>query len=1505
MTNPFLVQSQGNPFLISPARNETVVTSTTEPGLFRDGFNFAKNLGGLIYAISPYGARTDEQEQKVVELRTAMSRQASNQWEGAKRVVNQVGETLSAISDYALASNVTATAGLPRAGDTREAVMQRSHDARRFSQEVQNAHPQVEALISSLSEPTQLVGSIVSSAVSMPAMMVDMLVYKPVEAATGMKLTEAEVRPLTQEEGIVATTVSLSNIAMIAAGPAIKAAATSAIEGIAMSRMATGFAVGGAAVAAEAPITISPLIRNIAAHVTTAGAEGVLQGYVAGAGQESVYEQALMGVMFAPIGLLTGAIRFRGFKPELFNEFGVPEQVKAELQDIAALQLNHVTDRMALTEIATLPQALVKAPSLLSSVMTSRIDADPGVVGVINRVVDVRRILKKHGENLALHSNGDGKFGVTPGTWKVLYAGPEAFGENRRAVMNEFKKTGQLPEGARQIASYEGGDYYVGKTNSEGMVAITSLEMKTTKQVPVSELRDIRESVVILDRPAFYDTHFENFQKTHNPDLALAPQIAQYVADNKLGHKAVPITREFGERYNKSIIDSSPELKMENEQLIKLQLDVANMHSRQLTTMSEQLARSARSNNVYIESTNGGYALRDVNSGEIIRTADTAKEARAILNEIAQSQVNANPLEKSLLIHLSEELPDYSVEQWDRLSQESMMFDVDRINGTYWGGSKLDLLLSSFDAAHPRFASFEAFLAGVDQLHGTRLHGQYYFDTQAETRKLKSTIKGIRNSPLQLAIENLATVVVKNGGEARMETISGWIETLSYDEMSQPNGLASNFDVSQTGAEKIAQEALARGVDLRNVYRWRRQRYALENQYKSYYVDKARTQLAVQLENLTSLEFDPEAIRESLEEMYKSIANQYLADPKYIKELAKLDGDVNILSGNKLGDYSAIDDMIMKELKGNPKHSANTLYGASRIWDALREPEKALTRADYATKHNMSHTELKLGELINQQYEFLGDKFGVNSDGRLVGFLNHYRSWGDPLDPPHVQRFVDGMDDAGQREFVSSMLRTGEVGNYVRNPLHALDAYIRTGAKLQLHRTLDNWAQFTAEEILKITNLDVRKKVAERVHSYEDSLLGVPELDERHYRGIKQRLLEHMGQDPQTVAKAIEGVNSGFDTVQNLVSSSLLGARPVMAIRDFGDVIQKYNVFHGPARVKRLLQQMGKGVSVETYNTLVDIGAIVDADYKEIYNPTTAAKKPTWLNKTSSELAQVAFETSYQPQMFKKLQVAIYLESREFTRQLLNDVLTDKTTKAKAYEKLFMNSWDDATKQYFDDLVTGGHVEKAAHYLAVNETQRSAGIAGMGNAPQGAGTVPGRIWNQMGMWTISNRSIFARMLSRGTPAEVMRSRIRWAMGNAAVAATGLAFGFNMTRWYTTPISFIPTGGPLIDAAKTVSSVMSAYSPTGGEAQRNFALKQLQQSALMPVPFGYAARGMYRGYQLGMNGENFGFVRPVWAATGGSVSELPNATNIFMGSIPVAPEAGTNLNTALFRYMTPD
>jgi hypothetical protein len=568
-------------------------------------------------------------------------------------------------------------------------------------------------------------------------------------------------------------------------------------------------------------------------------------------------------------------------------------------------------------------------------------------------------------------------------------------------------------------------------------------------------------------------------------------------------------------------------------------------------------------------------------------------------------------------------------------------------------------------------------------------------------------------------------------------------------------------------------------------------------------------------------------------------SKQWIYDPEFRTEMQQLNTrfgvDAQFLELSKK----------LNQVFHSPQGSMD-VYAGARYNKALVDPElSGLSKAEFIAKHKLNSTQVQAEQLMGELYETYGKRFGIDDTRFITNYLNHYRIYGDPMDLTGLDMYTRGIEDGNKRQFVSNMVRTGEILNYERDPMRAFDNYIRAGVKAdRLYPAIDASDAAMKGELAKIPSKDTRDALTQRYVEYTSALTGALNLDQRGAAAIMMQHLKNLGlDDAHIVAKMNE--SPVLNTVLNWTNASVMGGRLMMALRDTNDAITKYYTLHGAARTKNFLK---KAFTAEQLERLKEQGIVKSTTFEEMYDP--GSLQPSAQNKAGSiahKAAEIGFKLSGQGMVYERVQAAAYVENREFISKTLLKLSRKQITKEAAYADLFINKHDAVTAQKFDEFVSAGKMEAATHFLAQEETHVISGLFGLGNQPAGARSTFGRLFGQLGSYSIANRSFYWKIASKGTPKEIARTMARYSVTQGALLATGAAAGLNLSRWMVTPLSFVFTGGPLIDLTKNV--VAAGQAVAGSDQQRDYAFRQLSRQGWLAVPFGYAIRDLYRAWEM--------------------------------------------------------
>jgi hypothetical protein len=181
---------------------------------------------------------------------------------------------------------------------------------------------------------------------------------------------------------------------------------------------------------------------------------------------------------------------------------------------------------------------------------------------------------------------------------------------------------------------------------------------------------------------------------------------------------------------------------------------------------------------------------------------------------------------------------------------------------------------------------------------------------------------------------------------------------------------------------------------------------------------------------------------------------------------------------------------------------------------------------------------------------------------------------------------------------------------------------------------------------------------------------------------------------------------------------------------------------------------------------------------------------------------------------------------------LLLKLSRGEITKSQAYKKAFINSYDIPVIKVFDDLVSKGKMEEAAHFLAKATSEETGFVYNQANHPHGWETNIGRIAGQFGTWPVWMTRYLTRLASRGTRRELFGVYSRFAMLQGALKGMEVTTGFNFYSWYLSP-NFGYAGGPMVRAATDLALAI------GTSSDRIKEQKYRELSNLLPfVKYGH-------------------------------------------------------------------
>lgn len=295
------------------------------------------------------------------------------------------------------------------------------------------------------------------------------------------------------------------------------------------------------------------------------------------------------------------------------------------------------------------------------------------------------------------------------------------------------------------------------------------------------------------------------------------------------------------------------------------------------------------------------------------------------------------------------------------------------------------------------------------------------------------------------------------------------------------------------------------------------------------------------------------------------------------------------------------------------------------------------------------------------------------------------------------------------------------------------------------------------------------------------------------------------------------------DAIVTSISSSIQGFRIKYGVMDFTTMTTVYFSRNGSKRTGNMWKYGKQGVDGITREALKEKGIVKDlspiflADLAEYgASSRTVGRAGQIYNKA----VEVGFQTTGQKQIYEIAQSGAYLETWKHTGEWLRKLSRGEVTKAQAYKKMGIDTYELAAGKHFEELVSNSKFEDAADFLGKQAIRELVGVYQMANAPYGWNTNTGRLLGQFGRYPAWIGAYTRRLASRGTRRQRAQNLMRFAVANSVIGGAGAAMGVNLFNWM--PLTgMLFTGGPASDMAMTAIEAVSGY---GGE-------KELAQSRL--------------------------------------------------------------------------
>ncbi len=533
-----------------------------------------------------------------------------------------------------------------------------------------------------------------------------------------------------------------------------------------------------------------------------------------------------------------------------------------------------------------------------------------------------------------------------------------------------------------------------------------------------------------------------------------------------------------------------------------------------------------------------------------------------------------------------------------------------------------------------------------------------------------------------------------------------------------------------------------------------------------------------------------------------------------------------------------------------------SIYGIVRLADAIAggtlEPEAYMQREKFTPQQRKVYDELK------SYYKQIAPKFNIPEEQQLQGYMPHLRIYKDDV------IFV-GRDNAPV--FTSELLRTGEMDEFDRDPINVAVRYTNSGYNnLYTKQALEKAYDYVNEATARLPEREMIRKII--VNDYIDQLRGVPHDTSKWAQKTLNGMLERLG-----VKSSVDTRRDLVNTFLSLTSSATIGFRPMQGIRDFHNLISLYYSRFGERRTAAMLTQMARvtpddlkaakiikevvpgestGAALTREGQIPTMGAInIVTPQERLANSISGRTQPVreFIQKTG----EAGIKWGLQHTIYQWAHSAVYLETytralKEIGKMEGGSYGAGDAAKVKAYDKLFMNSYDPPVQQFFDQLVREGRFREAADFLGKAISYETVSVFGLANHPLGWGTNTGRILGQFGSWPVWARSQLMRLASRGTARERAGVMTRFAMTQSSLALASAALGLNLSSWYLVPGALGFRGGPAAGLIGTGQQYLS-----GSDKQQAEAKAQLLKAPMLTVPGSYLIRDIYEGADIMING----------------------------------------------------
>lgn len=508
-----------------------------------------------------------------------------------------------------------------------------------------------------------------------------------------------------------------------------------------------------------------------------------------------------------------------------------------------------------------------------------------------------------------------------------------------------------------------------------------------------------------------------------------------------------------------------------------------------------------------------------------------------------------------------------------------------------------------------------------------------------------------------------------------------------------------------------------------------------------------------------------------------------------------------------------------------------SIYGITRT--VLAHRTGALTREEHAAQEGYTAQDIETMRKMEDIYaRIAADPSVPITDQQLINGYVAYVSWRQKASSENA--FLQQPGANRELQFVHNMIRQGEGSPYDNNPIKNLAAYIRAVGR---EVTGFNKAWNESNQYVQSLPKSLGKLVAE---SYLGAVRGNLPWETKNAQDLLDNWFKEMG---WKVAPNIR--NDLINTGLALNSGALIGMRTGLTLRDFTWFgTAHYSRFGGsPAKgqgvIRKAFESMGIGASrtiralqlstkrwSESGKQMREEGIVPSIGPIQFETPSqllssNLGHRIAQLPAAMRKIAELGFVFGGQKHLYEALFTGTLLEAREFNGKAATLFQQGEITKEQFYDIIKLDTFSKAMRLEFDEMITAEKWEQAVEVLSRMTATDILALYGMANHPWGWGTNPGRLAGQYGNWPVNATQYMLGGFTRGTSkvpfiGQVASSRqigfaTRFAMGSAAMAATGKFYGLDFGAWFVLPGLFF-VGGPLVQTAEDLITVFASNAP---------------------------------------------------------------------------------------------